>query len=348
MVVDVSVIIPIHNGEKWINSCMKSIARQSILKTRLIEIEIVVYNDGSNDRTEDILQLWAQYFKRRRINFLVTGAKITKGVGAAKNGAVRLSSGTFLCFQDVDDLMHQDRILLQWNFAKLNVNTLVGSKITRNPLNSTPRFVHWANTINDTQLKNQIYLSYGPTILMPTWFCHRSVFENVGGFDETGKGTPEDLIFFYAHIDRGGTLHRVDKELVNYTYHACATTFTISKKVIQSIQLQRLEGNVLLHWKQFTVWNAGKNGRKFVRSLSLKNLNKVIGFCDVDKKKIGRTIELYCPQQRKVKVKLPVVHFSEAKLPLIICVKLDLTNGEFEKNLKSLNLTEGKDYFLFG
>lgn len=347
MAVDISIIIPVRNGEKWISNCMTSIAGQSIFETST-QIEIVVYNDGSNDNSEKILNKWAQYYKQRHVNFIITGSSIAKGVGVAKNGAVQMSTGEFLCFQDIDDLMHRDRILLQWNFAKSNINTLVGSKITRNPVNSTPRLVHWANNLNPMQLKHQIYLSYGPTILMPTWFCHRSVFTNVGGFDETGKGTPEDLIFFHAHIDGGGKLHRVDEELVIYTYHECATTFSISRKSIQLIQVQRLENNVLSHWSQFTVWNAGKSGRKFVRSLSKLSLDKVIAFCDVDKKKIGRTIELYCPDQRKVLVKLPVVHFSEAKLPLIICVKLDLTNGEFEKNLKSLKLKEGIDYFLFG
>ncbi|KPJ13519.1 UDP-GlcNAc:betaGal beta-1,3-N-acetylglucosaminyltransferase-like protein 1 [Papilio machaon] len=263
MTIDISIIIPVHNGEKWINSCMKSIANQTIFWT-LTKVEIVVFNDGSNDNTEELLQRWVQYFKGREINFLITGSKDPKGVGAAKNGAVR------------------------------------------------------------------------------------SVYDNVGGFVETGHGTPEDLIFFYAHIDRGGELHRVDKELVNYTYHKCSTTFSISRKAIQLIQVHRLEKIVLSQWKQFTVWNAGKSGRKFVRSLTPNSQKKVVGFCDVDKKKIGSVIELYCPKQRKVIIKLPVVHFTEAKLPIIICMKLDLTNGEFERNLQSLNLIEGKDYYLFG
>lgn len=64
---------------------------------------------------------------------------------------------------------------------------------------------------------------------MPTWFCHRSVFDKVGGFSEDGKGTPEDLIFFYRHLDLGGKLFRVDEPLVIYTYHITATTFSINE-----------------------------------------------------------------------------------------------------------------------
>lgn len=47
------------------------------------------------------------------------------------------------------------------------------------------------------------------TILMPTWFCHRDLFTLLGGFDEGGPGTPDDLMFFYAHLSKGGFLAKV-------------------------------------------------------------------------------------------------------------------------------------------
>lgn len=47
------------------------------------------------------------------------------------------------------------------------------------------------------------------TIIAPTWFCDRSVFDTAGPFDEGGPGTPDDLMFFYRHITLGGTLSKV-------------------------------------------------------------------------------------------------------------------------------------------
>lgn len=65
---------------------------------------------------------------------------------------------------------------------------------------------------------------------MPTWFCHRTVFTRVpGGFDEGGRGVPEDLIFFYKHLDLGGEIKRVDEVLLFYNYHKAATTFSINE-----------------------------------------------------------------------------------------------------------------------
>ncbi|KAH9641420.1 hypothetical protein HF086_011449 [Spodoptera exigua] len=344
---DISIIIPVHNGEEWIDNCMSSIAEQTVLKTADLKIEIAVYNDGSSDKTRELLQKWEGRFKAQGVGFVTSSGKISKGVGAAKNGAIKISTGKYLCFQDIDDIMLSERIELQWKAATSRPNSIIGSKIYRVPEGSTPRYVQWANNLNSQQLKKQIYTSNGPTLLMPTWFCHRNVYEKVGGFVETGYGTPEDLIFFYAHLDAGGDLYRVEKELVVYAYHERAATFSVKRENIRNIQLERLQKCILPHWTYFTVWNAGKAGRRLVRSLNSENLNKVVAFCDVDKNKIGQCVELYCPTERKVLIKLPVIHFTDARPPLVICFKLDMTNGVFERNLQSLNLIEGIDYVLF-
>lgn len=108
---------------------------------------------------------------------------------------------------------------------------LVGSRFKRIPEDSTHNFAFWANNLTRDQLETQIYLTFGPTIVMPTWFCHRSVVVDKipGGFDETGKGTPEDLIFFYKHLDAGGRVERCPEILMIYRYHANATTFSVSE-----------------------------------------------------------------------------------------------------------------------
>jgi len=84
----------------------------------------------------------------------------------------------------------------------------------------------------------------------------------------------------------------------------------------------------------------------------LKSLNDdqrklVKALCDIDPNKIGKFYEMFCPTKRKVLNKIPIVHFRDASPPLVVCIKLDLTDGDFEKNLSSLNLKEGKDYIIF-
>ncbi|XP_046586857.1 UDP-GlcNAc:betaGal beta-1,3-N-acetylglucosaminyltransferase-like protein 1 isoform X1 [Neodiprion lecontei] len=352
----VSIIIPIRNGENWIDTCLQSVLNQTALS--FVKVEVSVCDDASTDRTPELLCTW-----KLRLEALSIPVKIFRnqnqesgGVGYAKNRAVENSTGEFLCFQDVDDIMLPCRIQAQYAVAKENENAIVGGLFRRKPENATARFSRWANTIASEKLEEQIYTSHGPTIVMPTWFCHRSVFQRVGGFCEAGRGCPEDLIFFYSHLDLGGRVLRVDDTVLIYVYHPQAETFSICEEVIRilinrqtiwDLRVARLERLVLPLWDKLTIWNGGKQGRRLLRSLCPQFRDKVVAFCDVDKHKIGQNYVSYEPVRKKIGRPIPIIHFTKAKPPFIICVKMDMTNGEFERNLESLNLKEGKDYVLF-
>ncbi|XP_065161041.1 queuosine-tRNA galactosyltransferase-like isoform X2 [Atheta coriaria] len=315
-----------------------------------LNLEVCICNDASTDNTAELLSEWEQKFNDNHIKvrmFTNTSGQ-PKGVGYAKNQAVGVSTGNYLCFQDIDDIMLPNRVLSQYTLAEqVPKNTLIGSKFQREPEDSTIRYTKWANSLTDKQLNEQIYTSHGPTVIMPTWFCHREIFEKIGGFNEEGKGTPEDLIFFYEHINNDGRVARVDETLLIYRYHEEATTFSIKEETIWNVRMRQLEKNVLNKWNAFTIWNAGKQGRKFYNCLNKSNKDKVIAFCDVDVKKIKRKYCPYDPILRKAGKTVDIVHFKEAKPPFIICMKQDLTKGVFEDNLKSLNLIENTDYIFF-
>ncbi|GJQ83286.1 hypothetical protein Trydic_g8878 [Trypoxylus dichotomus] len=329
--VDVSIIIPIFNGSQWIDNCFEYILLQTSCEK--LCFEICVCNDNSTDNTLHLLNKWKWK---------------AGGVGYAKNRAIEISSGQYLCFQDIDDLMLPGRILQQYNAAKTKGdNYIIGSKFERTPAESTARYSTWANNLTEEQLNIQVYTANGPTVIMPTWFLHRSTFDRVGGFSEAGKGTPEDLIFFYKHLDLGGKIYRVNEVLLVYNYHIYAATHSIHEDTIWSLRIAQMQANIINNWKSFTIWNAGKQGRKFYKSLSPENQKNVIAMCDVDQNKIGKSYIPYDTIKRTNCRPIKIIHFKEAKPPIVICVKLNLTNGEFEANLKSLKLQEGSDYIYF-
>lgn len=341
---DVSIIIPVYNGDKWIDDCLRSVETQNFNG----KLEVSIFNDGSTDGTISKLEEWRETLREKSISVTLGGhTSNPRGVGYAKNQAVEQSSGVYLCFQDIDDVMSPDRVSKQYQAARSEQNSIIGSKFHREPEGSTERFTKWANTLSQDQLYSQIYTSHGPTLIMPTWFCHRSVYNKAGGFSEGGKGVPEDLIFFLRHLELGGGLCRVDADLLMYRYHPGATTFSIHEDTIWEIRMEYIQKQVLDKWESFTIWNAGKQGKKFYRNLLSTNQRKVAAFCDVDPKKIKCGAYIYHESKEKIKPTVPIVHFQSAKPPFIICMKLDLTGGEFEKNLASLNLKEGVDFFHF-
>eukprot|EP00026_Physarum_polycephalum_P010444 Phypoly_transcript_10608.p1 GENE.Phypoly_transcript_10608~~Phypoly_transcript_10608.p1 ORF type:complete len:174 (+),score=33.03 Phypoly_transcript_10608:740-1261(+) len=170
----------------------------------------------------------------------------------------------------------------------------------------------------------------------------KSLFTKIGGYDDTGPGTPEDLIFFHKHLDLGGGLYKVDLPLVYYRYHHTSQSKQIHRLDLVQVRMDAFERRVLSKWGNFTIWSAGRDGKKFFNLLTDENKAKVVAFCDIDPKKIGTKYV-----NSKTHHQIPIIHFKEAKPPLVICVALDRTNGEFEENVNALNLVEGVDYWHF-
>ncbi|XP_074485189.1 queuosine-tRNA galactosyltransferase isoform X3 [Sebastes fasciatus] len=243
--------------------------------------------------------------------------------------------------------MLPQRVCLQYEASVLHPNFLIGCKLRRVPEGSTERYTRWINTITQDQLITQVYTSHGPSVVMPTWFCSRNWYLKVGPFDEGGKGVPEDLLFFYQSLRQGGGVARVDQCLLVYRYHEKATTHSVTEETIWKLRVDFLQERVLSQWESFTIWNAGKQGRKLYRSLSPTNQKKVTAFCDVDENKIQKGFYTYEESKERPKPKIPVLHYKDASAPFVICVKLDMTGGVLEENLNCLQLKEGTDYYHF-
>ena len=97
----ISVIIPVYNGERYINGCLESLNKQT-----LDNIEIIFVNDGSTDQTRDILKK----ISNSRDNIKVINQN-NSGPGKARNEGIRIAKGEYIKFLDVDDV--QDREMLQ-------------------------------------------------------------------------------------------------------------------------------------------------------------------------------------------------------------------------------------------
>merc|ERR1711871_1777055 len=166
---------------------------------------------------------------------------------------------------------------------------------------------------------------------MPTWFCSRATFERLAdssaGFSEMGPGTPEDLDFFYRHLRAGGTLSKVSVPLVIYRAHEQQTSRGVSADKIWDLRVEELETALLQRLDSFSIWSAGRDGKRLYRSLCAESRAKVVAFLDVDEKKI----KLGDYFEKETRVRVPIVHWTLAAdaryQPTIICVKEGLHAG---------------------
>lgn len=90
----ISVIIPVYNGEKYIAQCIENVLCQTHK-----DIEIIVVNDGSTDRTAEIA---SGYPAVRLIS------QQNHGLSVSRNNGIEAATGEWIHFMDVDDLINRD------------------------------------------------------------------------------------------------------------------------------------------------------------------------------------------------------------------------------------------------
>lgn len=99
---NISIVVPIYNGEKFLPHLFNSLLLQSSK-----DFEVVFINDGSVDRSEELLL----EFQKTTKDFKVVVETIkNSGQGAARELGVRLSSNPYICFVDVDDDIEKDYV----------------------------------------------------------------------------------------------------------------------------------------------------------------------------------------------------------------------------------------------
>lgn len=94
----ISVIVPVYNGEKYLDRCINSIVNQTYEN-----IEIIIVNDGSTDNSGAICEKWKEKDERILVIHASNG-----GVSRARNIALDFSKGEYVAFVDADDWLSID------------------------------------------------------------------------------------------------------------------------------------------------------------------------------------------------------------------------------------------------
>lgn len=97
---DLSVVIPVYNGQSYLRDCLDSILKQ---ETRY-SIEVICVNDGSQDRSPEILEEYSQDSRVKVLN------QENQGISAARNNGLAHARGTYVMLVDNDDLLAEGTI----------------------------------------------------------------------------------------------------------------------------------------------------------------------------------------------------------------------------------------------
>ena len=166
----VSVIIPTYNRGWIIKEAIDSVMVQDYR-----DFELIIVDDGSTDNTPDILNSYRGDIKVFR--------QENQGVSAARNRGLAAASGRFIAFLDSDDLWLPRKLRRQVDFFSSNPDACICQTEEiwiRNNMRVNPKKRH----------KKPRGMIFEPSLALclvspSAVMIRRSLFEEVGGFDET-------------------------------------------------------------------------------------------------------------------------------------------------------------------
>ena len=114
----ISVIIPVYNVEKYLRPCLDSVLNQTFQ-----DIEVICVNDGSPDKSGEILSNYARQDSRIKI---IT--QENQGLSAARNAGVDIATGDWICFVDSDDFLPNYALMVLYEIAQKSECKIVASR----------------------------------------------------------------------------------------------------------------------------------------------------------------------------------------------------------------------------
>jgi len=227
----VSVLMAVYNAEKYLRQAIESILGQSFE-----DFELLINDDGSTDRSVEIIQS----YRDSRIRAVQN--PINQGEERVRNQCLQIARGEYIAVLDADDIAHRERLQIQTDFLNRNTGiSLVGSP--HEIIDEAGRVLGILTVYSD-----ELVIKWG--LLFGNQFSHSTVMYRrkdvlaVGGYDESlSYGTDFDLWVRLATRGRVANLldplgrYRIHSQNTTHRLSSSAQAEGISKVVARSIQL---------------------------------------------------------------------------------------------------------------
>ncbi len=209
----ISVILPVHNGERYLREALSSVFEQTER-----DFEVIAVNDHSNDHTADILAS----IQDPRLRVVTLSGE--RGLVAGLNAGLRRASGSYIARMDADDICLPQRFEMQYALFSRNDETgLVYSDAHAFSGAGEGKLIQSAEP---ERLKEVLMLqASGMTIVHPTVMIRRTLLQQVGGYRQFSHAEDRDLWLRlvgktrFAKTARPLLRYRVNPDGVSQKYH---------------------------------------------------------------------------------------------------------------------------------
>ena len=161
--------MPAYNAEKYISEAIKSILNQTFK-----DFEFIIIDDGSTDRTWEIIQKYAKKDKRIIALKNERNSKICKTL----NRGIKIAKGKYIARMDADDWSYPDRLRKQYKFMEKNTEIAISGGTIEVCDEEMKVLNRRKYNLNDGEIRKKLF-RYSP-------FCHPLVIIRKNILDKTG------------------------------------------------------------------------------------------------------------------------------------------------------------------
>ena len=209
----ISCIVPVFNGERFLGAAIDSILAQTYSP-----LEVIVVDDGSTDRTANVIGSYGERVSCVR--------QANAGPGPARNAGIRTARGELLAFLDADDLWLPEKLARQ--HARFEARPELDLCVTHLQNFWEPEMAEEERRHRGGRLARPIAAYVSPTIL-----ARRTAFDRVGPFDpaiEAGW----DLRWFTRARELTLCIEMLPEVLVHRRLHASNISRTQAKRSVDA------------------------------------------------------------------------------------------------------------------
>ena len=234
----ISVIMPVYNGEIYLEDAIKSILNQT-----LQNFEFIIINDGSKDNSLEIIEKYASVDDR-----IIVINRENRGLVATLNEGINVSRGKYIARMDQDDICLPHRFAKQLKFLENNPEiSICGSWIETF---GDEKHV-WKLPIKHDNIKAKLILN--SAIVHPAVMLRKTVFDKFLYEEEYNKA--EDYALWVKIID-SFKFYNIPEVLLKYRIHDSQTNIIeqrVVAKKIRTIMLDKI--NCHLNSQEFDLLN---------------------------------------------------------------------------------------------
>ena len=165
----VSVLMPVYNGVAYLREALDSILRQTFS-----DFELVVINDGSTDRSADVIKSYVDH----RVHYYENGQNI--GLARSLNRGLSLTRGQYIARMDQDDISLPERLERQLAFMEAHPEVGVLGTACQHIDDSGRPGVTWPNPAQHSLIR--WHLCFACSMIHPTVMMRKHTIQELGGY----------------------------------------------------------------------------------------------------------------------------------------------------------------------